>query len=71
MKVVKNWGGKEKNAWVCFRFGKSYKDLCDFVFGKLDLKMNKKFGDGIGYLRVSGATNNGPIGELDIRSIFL
>jgi hypothetical protein len=63
--------GEENNAWVCFKFGKSYKDLCDFVFDKLDLKMYKRFGDGIGYLSVRGTTNNGPIGELEIRGIKL
>jgi len=62
---------KGGNAWVCFRFGESYKDLCDFIFGNIDLKMYNKFGDGLGHLNVRGTNNNGPIGELEIRDIKL
>jgi len=62
---------KAGNAWVCFRFGESFKDLCDFAFSKLYLRMNEKFGDGIGYLQVSGTTNGKLIANLEIRSIKL
>lgn len=59
------------NAWVCFKFGESFRDLCNFAFDKLYLRMNEKFGDGIGYLQVSGTTNGKLIVHLNIRSIKL
>lgn len=65
--------GIEDNAWLCFRFGESFKDLCNFVFDEpgLALRMNEKFGDGLGYLQVSCNTNGKPIANLSIRGIKL